>query len=486
MGARYDLVVIGGGTAGLTASLSAAAVGARVALIERAEQPGGDCLFTGCVPSKTLLASAKLAHQIRTAERLGLEPAEPRFDFARVMARIDEAIGSAGERDRPERLRARGVEVIRGHGYFERPGLISVDGRTLGYRAAVIATGSRPAMPPLDGLHEVDPLSNETVFKLQEQPRRLAILGGGATGVELGQAFARLGSNVTIIEAAVRLLSREEAEAGDLIAHTLRGEGVDLRLGSKGAAIESAGDGAGAVRLEGGESDGRVPFDRLLVAVGREPVTDGLGLERVGVELSPSGAIRVDPTLRTTGDHVYAAGDVVGELIFTHVAGYHGLLAAANALFRLRRRVDYTAVPRVVFTDPEMAAVGMTEDQAAQRLGERPLVFRHDYRDSDRAITSAEARGFAKLVTGAKGELLGATILAPAAGESVAEVARLIRDGGKVGELSRVVHAYPTFTEGPSRAAERWWSHRLRGPGRRGLLRALLALLRTLDRPRTR
>jgi pyruvate/2-oxoglutarate dehydrogenase complex dihydrolipoamide dehydrogenase (E3) component len=478
MAERYDLVVIGGGAAGLVASLVAAEVGARVALIERAEQPGGDCVFSGCVPSKTLLATAKLAHQIRTADRLGLKPTEPQFEFAEVTGRIEQAIAAAGERDRSERLRARGIEVIRGHGRFERPGLVSVDGRGLRYRVAVIATGSRPTLPGLPGLTEVEPLTNETVFKLREQPKRLAILGGGAVGVELGQAFARLGTQVTIVEAADRLLPREEAEAGELIARTLREEGVELRLAAKATRVDPAGIGLGDR-----QGDGYVPFDRLLVAVGREPVTEGLGLESVGVELSPSGAIHVDATLKTTGDRIYAAGDVLGEPMFTHVAGYHGLLAAANGLFRTRRKVDHSAVPRVVFTDPELAAVGMTEGEAAERLGEPPLVFRHDYRDSDRAITSGEARGFAKLVTSRKGKLLGATIVAPAAGESVAEVARLIRDGRRVGDLSRIVHAYPTFTEGPARAADGWWSYRLGGRGKRGVLRGLLALLRMLDRP---
>ncbi len=480
MRGRYDLVVLGGGAAGLTAAIVAGRLGARVALVEREEQPGGDCLFWGCVPSKALLASAGLAHAMRTADRLGLEPVEPELDFARVMERVQAAIAEAGRPDRPEHLRGEGVEVVRGRGSFAGPGALEVEGRALRYRKAIVATGSRPARPALPGLDDSRPLTNETVFELRERPERLAIVGGGATGVELGQAFARLGSAVTIVEAAERLLPGEEPEAGGLVAESLADDGVAVRTGRGVDRVEAGKGGAGAVRL-GSE---RIAFDRLLVAVGREPAIEGLGLERVGVQLTDRGWLEVDAQLRTTARHVYAAGDAVGGPMYAHVAGYHGVLAAVNALFSARRKADVTAIPRVVFSDPELAAVGMTEGEAALRIGRRPLVFRHDYAESDRAITAAQSRGLAKLVADRRGRLLGATIAAPAAAESIAELARLVRDGAKVADVLAVVHAYPTFSEGPARAAEEWWSHRLLNPRGRRLLRPLLRALSLLDHPR--
>jgi pyruvate/2-oxoglutarate dehydrogenase complex dihydrolipoamide dehydrogenase (E3) component len=477
---RYDLVVLGGGTAGLIASLYAARVGARVALIERAGQPGGDCLFTGCVPSKSLLASAQRAHDMRTADRLGLEAVEPRFDFARVMERVQEVIRAAGVRDTAEELESEGVEVVRALGRFARPGVVDADGRALRYRAAIISTGSRPAVPPIPGLAEAQFLTSDTIWDLRELPTRLTVLGGGPVGCELGQAFARLGSRVEILEAAAGLLPGEDPEAGRLIADTFAREGVGLHLGTAVTRVESRGRGGGTLLV----GQRQIPYERLLVALGRQPVDEEMGLANVGVELDPRGFVKVDARLRTTGDRIWAAGDAVGRMYFTHVAGHQGLTAMANALFRARRSFDYSSVPRVTFTAPELASVGVGEAEARERLGRDPLVLRHDYAESDRALTADTARGFAKLVTGRRGRLLGATVVGSAAGESIAELVALMRRRGTVADLSRVIHAYPTYTEGPARAAERWWSQRYLNPRGRRVLRPLLALLRAVDRPR--
>jgi pyruvate/2-oxoglutarate dehydrogenase complex dihydrolipoamide dehydrogenase (E3) component len=479
MDRRYDLVVLGGGTAGLIASLYAARVGARVVLVEQAEQPGGDCLFTGCVPSKSLIASARLAHEMRTADRVGLEPVEPRIDFPRVMERIQGVIRQAGLPDTAERLEAQGVEVIRAFGRFSRPGVVDAGGRELRFRAAIIATGSRPALPPIAGLADAEPLTAETLWDLRELPPRLVVLGGGASGCELGQAFARLGSAVQIVEAAPVLLPREDAEAGRFVADVLADEGVGVNLGAPATRVEPAAGGAGVLVA----GDRRIEYDRLLVALGRRAAGDGIGLENMGIQVDERGFVKADARLRTTGDHIWAAGDAVGRMYFTHVAGHQGLTAMANALFRARRSFDYTAVPRVTFTDPEVASIGLTEAEARERLGRDPLVLRYDYAESDRALTAGRARGFAKLVTGRRGRLLGATLVAPAAGESIADVAALVRRGGTAAELSQAIHAYPTYTEGPARAAEGWWTERYLNPRGRRLLRPLLALLRAIDRP---
>jgi pyruvate/2-oxoglutarate dehydrogenase complex dihydrolipoamide dehydrogenase (E3) component len=397
MSSRYDLVAIGGGTTGLIATLAAAGLGARTALIER-DRTGGDCLWTGCVPSKALLASAGRAHAIRTADRYGIKGSEPEVDFPAVMRRVREVIDAAGEEDTPEHLRSEGVDVIIGKGRFTGPGRIEAGGREIRFRAALIGTGSRAAIPPVPGLAEAGPLTNDSIFGLEALPERLAVLGGGQIGCELSQAFARLGSEVTLIEAEDRLLPDEEPFAGEMLGRILGEEGVEVRTGVTVASVEGVGSG-GALRLA---DDRRAPFDRILVAAGRVPVTDGLCLEAVGVETDARGAIAVDERLRTTGDRIFAGGDVVGELQFTHVAGYHALVAVANGLFRARQKVERDWTPWATFTDPEVAHVGLTEEQARARHGNAVETYEHDYSKLDRALT-AGVPGFVKLVAGRGG-----------------------------------------------------------------------------------
>jgi pyruvate/2-oxoglutarate dehydrogenase complex dihydrolipoamide dehydrogenase (E3) component len=470
----YDLAVIGGGTAGLVASRTAAGLGARVILIER-DRLGGDCLWTGCVPSKSLIAAATLAHQMRTADALGLDAHEPSFSFARVMERVQAAQAQIEPADSREALERDGVEVLHGAARFTAPGRIDVDGRTVACRTALIATGSRPVVPPIEGLAAADPLTNETVWDLREQPRRLAILGGGPIGCELGQAFRRLGSEVTIVEQLDGLLPKEEPQARVLIEQLLRREGTELRLAVRAERV----DGQALVLSDGA----RVEFDRILVATGRRPAADDLGLEAIGVERDERGAVRVDGRLATSARNVYAAGDVTGALPFTHVAGYHARTVVANALFKTRTTVDYASVPWVTFTDPEVARVGLTEAQARERFGEEAKVVHEGYGSNDRAITAAATPGFAQLVGDGKGRLVGATVVGQHAGESIAELAAWIRAGGKIDDVSRTVHAYPTFSEGQARAADRLLMERWFNPRVRRFTRPALALLRRLDRP---
>jgi pyruvate/2-oxoglutarate dehydrogenase complex dihydrolipoamide dehydrogenase (E3) component len=475
----YDLAVIGGGTAGLVSSRTAAGLGARVVLIER-ERPGGDCLWTGCVPSKALIAAADLAHRIRTAAAVGLEPREPDIDFARVMAHVHGAQATIEPDDSADSLRRDGVDVIQGSARFDGPGRIDVDGTTVRYRTALIATGSRPVTPNLEGLAAADPLTNETVWDLRERPDRLAILGGGPIGCELGQAFQRLGSQVTLVQRRGYLLPKEEPRARELIAERLRSDGVDLRLGTKPVRVEDAR--ALVVSADGRED--RIEFDRILVAAGRRPETDDVGLESVGVELDDRGGVKADDRLATTGRHIYAAGDAINALPFTHVAAYHGRTVVANALFHTRTRVSYESVPWSTFTDPEVGRVGMTEEQAREQFGDDAVAVTHDYAHNDRAITAGQTAGFAKLVGDGKGRLVGATVAAPHGGESIAELAAWVRAGRKIDDVSQTVHAYPTFSEGQARAADDYLRLKYLNPKVRRFTRPALAVLRRVDRAR--
>ena len=471
----YDLAVIGGGTAGLVAAIGAARIGARTILFE-GERTGGDCLWGGCVPSKSLLAAAGAAYGPRTADRVGIEPFEPPVDFARVMAHVHGARGAIAPHDSPERLRKEGVEVVEHTARFLGPGRLEAGGRVVRYVSALIATGSRPLVPEIEGLDPARVLTTETVWDLSALPRRLAILGGGPVGCELGQAFARLSSEVTIVEAESTLLPGEEPEAGRLLAERLAAEGVDVRTGRS---VERAAFNGEGGRIELAGRDAAVAFDHVLVAAGRSPVTADLGLEAVGVETDRAGAVRVDEHMRTAGRRIFAAGDVTGGQ-FTHLAAHQAGVVVANALFRIRRRAP-TTVPGVVFTDPEIARVGLTEAQARARGGG---AHRFDHTELDRAITAGVTDGFAKLVTGPRGRLLGATLAGPASGESIAALAAVVARGGRVRDILATVHPYPTFSEAAGWAAGEYLTARHLTARNRRLARAALAPLRALARLR--
>lgn len=470
---RYDLVVLGGGTGGLVAAQIAAGIGARVALVER-DRTGGDCLWNGCVPSKSLIASATAAHRMRHADELGLPAIDPKIDFARVMERVWRVIHTIAPEDSPEHLRAAGVEVIEASGRFTGPGRIEASGRELRWRSAIIATGSEPLIPPIDGLADADPLTTDTVWALRELPRRLLVLGGGPIGCELSQALARLGAEVTVVELADRLLLREEPQASELVRSRFEGEGVRVLVGARATAIRQAGHHYELV-LDGGQAP--VEFDRVLVVTGRRPRTTDLGLEAVGVELKEGGAVAVDARLRTSARRIYAVGDVTGLLPFTHVAAHHARIATPNALFAARQKVSIT-VPWVTFTDPEVARIGLTEEQAREQWDERTQIAESDYAALDRALTSGQAYGFAKLVGDPRGRLVGATVCAPAGGEVIAELTAWISRGAQISDVSRTIHAYPTLAEGPARAADHLLTERLLGSRAKKLARPALAMLR--------
>jgi pyruvate/2-oxoglutarate dehydrogenase complex dihydrolipoamide dehydrogenase (E3) component len=487
----HDLIAIGGGTAGLIATLGVAGLGGRAVLIE-ADRTGGDCLWTGCVPSKALLAAATAAHQLRTADRFGLDPVEPQVDLSRVLGHVRGAIETIEPHDSPDRLRAAGVEVIAGRGRFVGPGRIEVEGRELRYRAALISTGARPVVPPVRGLDaaDADVVTSHNVWDLKELPKRLVVLGGGPIGCELGQAFARLGSEVTVIELEATLLPREERDVGRFLETALHEEGVDVRTGRRAVAVAGDADGARPngsssarrVRLDDGNE---VPFDQLLIAAGRRPNTADLGLETVDVGLDDRGFVAVDDTMATAGERIYAAGDVTGRMPFTHAAANQARLVVTNSLFGLRRKVNDDTVPWVTFTDPEVARVGFDRQRAEAEWGSKAVVIRYQLANLDRAITDGHRRGWVELVGDPKRRLVGATIVGHSAGESIAEMTAWITSGAKIDAISTTVHAYPTFAEGPSRAADDVLRARYFNPRLTAFTGRALALLRTLDRRST-
>ena len=433
-GRAWDLVVLGGGTAGLVGSQIAASTGASVLLVER-RRLGGDCLWTGCVPSKALLASAAAAAEARAAGRLGVSTAGVTVDFAAVRRHVHGAVAAIEPVDSAPALERAGVRVALGGARFTGPAGLDVAGVPVRFRAALLATGSVPALPGVPGLAEAAPLTTDSVWELAELPDRLVVLGGGSTGCELAQAFARLGSRVVLAEQAPRLLAGEDPEAADLVTDALRADGVDVRLGAAVSRVR-----AGVVELAGTE----LGYDRLLVAAGRRPVTD-CGPDAAGIARTGTGAVRVDRTLRTTAPRVWAAGDVTEHPRYTHVAGVHGALAATNAVLGLRRRVD-PVVPRVTFTSPELAAVG-----AAAAPGHTVRTVRHEH--LDRAVAEGRTAGFTRLVVDGRGRVVGGTIVGPRAGESLAELTLAVRHRMRVGALVATMHAYPTFGDGVWNAA---------------------------------
>lgn len=462
----WDLLVVGGGTAGIVGAKTAARLGARVLLVERA-RTGGDCLWTGCVPSKALIAAADAAAAARRATALGVTVGDVEVDLARVMAHVRGAVAHIAPVDSVEALEAAGVRVVTGSACLESHDTARVGEGVVRFRQALLATGAAPAVPDVPGLAEVDHLTSDTVWDLDALPPDLVVLGGGSIGCELGQAFARLGSRVTVVEGASRVLPREDPEASDLVRAALVDDGVRVVTGSAVTQIEDADGTAGVLRLSDGTA---VPFTRLLVVVGRAPRTSDLGLELAGVEVDARGFVVVDDLLRTTHPRIWAAGDLTGHPQHTHVAGVHGSLAASNAVLGVRRRVDLAAIPRVTFTDPEVAAVGVPTDR--ERDGVRVLAWSHDH--VDRAVAEGDTAGLARLAVDRRGRLLGATVVGPRAGESLGELTLAITRGLTTRDLAGVVHPYPTYNDGPWNAAISDVQQQLRRPAARRLLGLLV------------
>lgn len=472
----YDLVVIGGGAAGLTIGDFGPKLGARVAIVEQARL-GGDCTWFGCVPSKALIAAASAAKAARETERFGLPTftADGAIDLGRVMDRVHDHQQRIYEAsDAPETL---ACDLIEGRAQFVSPDELHVDGRPVAARFFCVATGASPAVPPIEGLDEAGYLTSETIFtELRELPARLLVIGGGAVGVELGQAFARLGSTVTIVEVAGTLLPDADPELVAVLRAALDGDGVRTLTGARVERLYR--DGArrcATVVLPDGEEE--IEFDALFVATGRRPNVDGLGLEAAGVALDAAGGIAVDGTLRTSNPRVYAAGDVIGGHQFTHVAAYEATLAMVNALLLTTRRVDYSLVPSLTYTDPEIASVGLSERAARAEYGDRVQVLRAPFSRSDRAIVEGRERGLAKLITlGAGGRILGAHIAGPSAGELIHEYALAIRERIGARDLGEMMHAYPTLAQAPQMAALESVDAWLAAPMTRRFMRASLRL----------
>jgi pyruvate/2-oxoglutarate dehydrogenase complex dihydrolipoamide dehydrogenase (E3) component len=447
---RYDLVVVGMGSGGIVAAEFAATLGLRVAAVER-HRVGGDCLWTGCVPSKALLAAAKIAHHMRTADRFGLTPVEPEIDLAAVWRRIravQEEIAATD--DSPERFESLGVELVHGEARLAGPNAVTVGDRVLQARYVLLCTGSKPAVPELAGLREAGFLTSESVFELDDPPRSVVVVGGGPIAVELAQGLNRLGVGVTVLQRGARLLPRDEPELTEIVTDRLRTEGVEVRVGVTTTHVESDGGRKAVVGTVEGTGE-RWEADELLVATGRTPALHGLGLEELGIEIGPRGVV-VDERLRTNVKSVYAAGDVAGRWLFTHAACREAAAAVRDMFFPGKAK-EIGLVPWCTFTDPELAHAGLTIAEAVERHGEREVeVFRIDLSHSDRARADGTDEGRIVLVAGG-GKLVGAHILAPAAGELVHELVLAMREGLKVRELGTMTHVYPTIATSVNVAA---------------------------------
>ena len=460
--ARFDrnLVVIGAGAGGLVSAYIAAAVKAQVTLVE-GHKMGGDCLNFGCVPSKALIRSAKLAKQLLKADALGLRGVTGSVDFAAVMARVHRVIHDIEPHDSIERYIALGVDVVQGQARITSPWSVEITSpqgtRTLTTRSIVIATGARPFVPPIPGLAEVGCLTSDTVWQLTHLPRRLVVLGGGPIGCELAQSFARLGSVVTQVEMAPRLMGREDPEVADLVAQSLQADGVRVLTGHRAVRCEQV-DGAKRLVAKHGDTEVVIEFDELLCAVGRTPRVEGFGLEELGIPLGAGKTIATNAYLQTRYPNIYAVGDVAGPFQFTHTAAHQAWYAAVNALFgRFKKfKADYSVIPWATFTDPEVARVGLSETEArAQDIAFE--VTRYGLDDLDRAIADDTAHGFIKVLTvPGKDRILGVTIVGEHAGDLLAEYVLAMKHGLGLNKILGTIHTYPTLSEANKYVAGEW------------------------------
>ena len=483
---EYDLIIIGGGSAGLVLAVAGAKLGKKTALVEK-HRLGGDCLWTGCVPSKAILKSAKIAHYIQEAEKYGVLTKEAQVDFARVMAYVRSTQHIIEhEHDNPERFREMGVDIIFGEGHFESPGTFVVQDiendqtLTLKSKKFVVTTGSRPTAPHIPGIDSIDYLDSENVWELDQLPERLLVIGAGPIGIELSQAFHRLGARVTIAQRSNRILTKEDAEVSEKMLTYLREDGIEILLNTNPIQIDrieaslsestelnpdiavwqSQNDPTSEeyrVQLKAADTgaEREIVVDRILIAAGRKPNIEGLGLEEIGVKVEKSG-IEVNNKLQTTVKNIYAAGDVVGHYLFTHVAAFQATQIVRNIFFPGSSAIDYSVVPWTTFCDPEVARCGLTEAEAREEHGAVD-VFRVDLHDVDRAVAEGETKGFIKVVaTRWKGKILGVHLVGPSAGEVIHEFVLAMNAGIPLRKLAGIIHVYPTFSSIVWRVAGKW------------------------------
>ncbi len=473
---EYDLLVIGGGAAGLTVASGAAQLGAKVALVSK-DALGGDCLFFGCVPSKTLIKSAKVAHIIKHADAFGLKAAKPEYDFAEVTRRINTVIETAGIHDDPERFRNMGVDVIFGKADFwdmhtvcvrltklfakEQQREVSEKGDEFMLTAEkiVIATGSRPFVPPIPGMMESGFLTNENIFSMKKLPKSLVVLGAGPIGCELAQAFARLGTKVTMLVRGEQIMSKEDPDVATYMADIFAEEAIEIRYKTSVTNVENH-ESLKRITIDEDGEKGELEAENILVATGRVPDLGPLNLENAGVKSDKRGIV-TDKKLRTNQKHIYAIGDVNGKYQFTHTAGYEGGIVVSNAVLHFPRKVDYEAIPWATFTDPEVASCGLNEAEAKQR-GIDYQVWRHEFTRQDRALAESENHGFVKiLTTGRRGKIIGGQIVGPHAGEIIHELILARNAGLTLASIASAVHVYPTLAEIIKSAAGKYFAEKL-------------------------
>lgn len=451
-----DICIIGGGSAGLSTAAAAAQLGAKTVLVEHGNM-GGDCLNTGCVPSKSLIAAAHHAHAMRSGTAFGVNSPDPAIDFRLVHAHIRGVIAAIAPHDSVERFEALGVQVLRETAKFEGPDMVAAGEFRIRARRFVIATGSRAGIPLIKGLSEVSPLTNETIFDLEVRPEHLLVIGGGPIGLELAQAFRRLGARVTIVERTA-ILPRDEPEAASTARATLLADGVVLH---EGAEISQVRQREGFVELDciAGGTAQTIKCSHILVAAGRVPNVEGLDLDKAGIKYGPHG-IDVDARLMTSNKRIFAAGDVAAGPQFTHIAAYHASIVVRNALFGLPSKANYRALPWVTYLDPEIAHVGLTE-RAARKEAQSIETLHVPYKENDRAQTERRTEGFIKLVLGRGGKILGVTIVGPNAGESIGIWCLTISRGLSLSAVAQTILPYPTLSEISKRAASSYFAPKL-------------------------
>ena len=448
---EFDIVVIGAGSGGLVVAAGGATLGAKVALVEK-HKMGGDCLNYGCVPSKSLLKSARIAHLMRTATDYAIPAHNPVPRIADVMERVAGVIRGIEPNDSPERFRGLGVDVIFGDGRFTAPDCVEVNGRKLKARTFVIATGSRPGVPPIPGIDSVPYLTNETVFDLREQVPSMIVIGAGPIGCEMAQAFARLGTKVSVVDVAPQIMPREDADLVRVVQQQMEKDGVEFVLEATIARVEGTRHDIRMTARRKNGPEQTLQATHLLVAAGRRANIEDLGLEAANVAVE-KGKIVSDATLRTTNPRIYVCGDAAGGLQFTHLAGHHAGILLRHAIFRMGWAKPSPHVPWCTYTDPELARIGLSETEA-KTADKAYKVYRFGFDEIDRARTEGETEGCAKVITDPKGKILGAAIVGPHAGEVIAEYVLAVNKGMRLNELSGIIHIYPTFAEINKRVAD--------------------------------